>query len=374
MGRHHRDEPRTDNPLYFEDFKDRRANRQRDDDDTEFSPQPETPATPPVASAAQWFPGVDTPEPAAEPEATPEVSPDPEPYTGALAGANPEVVNAYVNGSVGNLFSEDRDDAPVHTATKPKRPWIKYAVIGTVAVLTLTGVGLLLWNVASDGDDKPAADKEDKPAASAPATPGKEAEDKPETAPEAPPEKPAKATDPHFVWYGDGLTTWAVGFSPIVGPAGTDYALNADNSTTPQQAVDAIVASSMEGTLPEVVVYAHGTNYDVDQDTLDKLIAATAEKGKYLILVGAGTSDPDAVPWASATNDRYRAAAEGNDRIVYVNWQAAVDADPSVVETGDAGFLLTESGAHKWSGDVNAAIASVYDPATLADNAQKQRS
>lgn len=373
MGRHHRDEPRTDNPLYFEDFKDRRANRQRDDD-TEFSPQPETPATPPVASAAQWFPGVDTPVYGSEPEATPEVSPDPEPYTGALAGANPEVVNAYVNGSVGNLFSEDRNEAPVHTATKPKRPWIKYAVIGTVAVLTLTGVGLLLWNVASDGDDKPAADKEDKPAASAPATPGKEAEDKPETAPEAPPEKPAKATDPHFVWYGDGLTTWAVGFSPIVGPAGTDYALNADNSTTPQQAVDAIVASSMEGTLPEVVVYAHGTNYDVDQDTLDKLIAATAEKGKYLILVGAGTSDPDAVPWASATNDRYRAAAEGSDRIVYVNWQAAVDADPSVVETGDAGFLLTESGAHKWSGDVNAAIASVYDPATLADNAQKQRS
>lgn len=199
-------------------------------------------------------------------------------------------------------------------------------------------------------------------ASSTPSTGGSDTDpsDKPQATGDRPTESVAPPSDPTFSWWGDGMSVQALRWKPVIGVSGHDFAWHASNALDygPSQAI-ADIRKGLGGGDKYVggtVVFAYGTAQEVTEGELDDLADALGSR-RGLILVGVGTKD-DSVPWATAVNDRYKALAAKRPNTQYVDWQAAINADPSLISEG---FLPTQSGAAKWAGLVNAALTDLYE-------------
>lgn len=247
------------------------------------------------------------------------------------------------------------------------RPWyssggvaVVWGVVILAAILVSAFVGIFIFS----GTPSPSTSAtSESPAASAtPSTAdlNMDPSDKPRATGERPVESVAPPSDPTFSWWGDGMSIQALRWKPVIGVNGHDFAWHASNALDygPPQAI-ADIRNGLGGGDKYVggtAVFAYGTAQEVTEGELADLADALGPR-RGLILVGVGTID-DSVPWATAVNDRYKALADKRPNTQYVDWQAAINADPSLVSEG---FLPTQSGAAKWAGLVNTAVTDLYE-------------
>lgn len=167
----------------------------------------------------------------------------------------------------------------------------------------------------------------------------------------------AAASEGVFSWYGDGLSQIAAEYQPVIATPEQEFYWNADNGKSVDTVISQILNDADSGKLGDMVVFAYGTNEEVSEGQLNRLLSGLGED-YGVILVGTGTTDPGLVPWSGDLNSRFqRAANQAPGRVQYVNWQNQVDSDPGVVERG---FMLTEQGTDAWIGQINDAIARFY--------------
>ena len=273
---------------------------------------------------------VDFAEPEAEPESEPESEPEAEPE--AEPGDTPVYVTRHAV-------------EPVAAVPRGKSPRLPKAAIYAAAVVAVCALAAGVAVLLASGPE---------PAAEPPRTPAQEPES---TAPAA-----VHAAGTEFAWYGDRLTMQALTFPGIViGTPGSTYDMHAHADRTAAETVDDIVAAQLAGELPDVVVFAYGTVDDVDQTTIDMLVRSTADRGVPLVLVGPGAAIHDDLPWAGRVNERYAAAA-ATPGVFFVDWQAAVDDNPSTVEsTPGETMVLTGPGAVAWTNQVNLTLKTIFD-------------
>ena len=157
-----------------------------------------------------------------------------------------------------------------------------------------------------------------------------------------------------FSWYGDGVSDVGAKQGMTVGTADTRYAWNVAPTLTLDAAIPQIRREAQEGRI-DMFVIAFGATEAITADQLNRLADAT--QGRGLILVGTATTSSDALPWSRTTNDMLAKLADKREDTWYVDWQAVVDQDRSLV---DDGFIPTKEGAQVWAWLINQTISEAY--------------
>ena len=139
-----------------------------------------------------------------------------------------------------------------------------------------------------------------------------------------------------------------------VGTADTRYAWNVAPTLTLDAAIPQIRREAQEGRI-DMFVVAFGATEAITADQLNRLADAT--QGRGLILVGTATTSSDALPWSRTTNDMLAKLADKREDTWYVDWQAVVDQDRSLVNDG---FIPTKEGAQVWAWLINQTISEAY--------------
>lgn len=235
----------------------------------------------------------------------------------------------------------------------------------SVAVIALAGLGTYAVSNALGGPS-PTPEPTNQTVASNPQdpAPGEGSPQTTDSAPSAPSTLPPAdsseagwKSNPEklFTWYGDGMSEIAAAYRPIVGTSDFRYFWKADNETSTDRVLVQIDQAVRAGEVGDLIVFAYGNNDDVTAVQMNELRRVAGDRA--LVLVGTGTSDPQALPWSSNLNGRYQKMAAERPDTFYVDWQSRVTSDPRLVERG---FVLTEDGTREWVAEINSAILSAY--------------